>query len=354
MAWSRHKLNLTASLDMERRTGFSNRRTHRSTTQLSITRHLPEDRRISGVISGTTQPDNRLTRYLVRYRSRHSEKLTTELKLQHSPNGATSQKKETSLSWGATIKQSRYRLGASANLDSRGRHAFSVTLTSELSQTPDRSGRKWRHTDRPDSGAVIGHAFIDHNANKIWDEGDEALPDAVLTTGFASERITRTDDNMSLVTGLPVNRPISLGIDPRDTRYPLLTGLDERKHVILREGAVKTVNFPLRPAGEIEGMAFLRTIDRNGDAVMTPLRNLPLEIMDRNDGTIHKVRTQYDGRFIVSGIAFGDYRVRPDASYLQHRGYVLDTGASAHMLSLEHGNEFVEGLRIVLTQADAR
>lgn len=233
-----------------------------------------------------------------------------------------------------TLKQNRYKLGAAVEYNSRGRHALSMTLSSHIRQMPDRTGYRWNWDERAESGTVIGRAFIDINMNGVWDAKDEILPDARLTSRFTSNYEGRTKDGAPVLGGMPIRRLITVNVDPHQNNHVLLTGLYEKKSIVLREGAIKKVTFALQPAGEIEGIVYRLDVDSDGTETMTPQSAVPLNVI-RDDGTVVKrFHTHYDGHFILSGIAFGNYRISPAKEWTQQRNLTLDNKTTVMKASL--------------------
>jgi hypothetical protein len=157
------------------------------------------------------------------------------------------------------------------------------------------------------SGAVGARAFLDRNANGVLDPDEEPLPQVGFSARGAGNARTG-DDGTALLDDLPIERRISIGLDPSTLEDPHWISPREDERLVLRPGAPVKLEFPVVPVGEIDG--FVRR--RSGEQ-RSPLPGVSLQLVDMDGRVVQSTRSEIDGFFLFQQVVAGSYRLRVDA-----------------------------------------
>jgi hypothetical protein len=157
------------------------------------------------------------------------------------------------------------------------------------------------------SGAVGARAFLDRNANGVLDPDEEPLPQVGFSARGAGNARTG-DDGTALLDDLPIERRISIGLDPSTLEDPHWISPRDDERLVLRPGAPVKLEFPVVPVGEIDG--FVRR--RSGEQ-RSPLPGVSLQLVDMDGQVVQSTRSEIDGFFLFEQVVAGSYRLRVDA-----------------------------------------
>ena len=161
------------------------------------------------------------------------------------------------------------------------------------------------------TGALSSFAYMDVNGNGTFDEGEQRLDKADVTTTprinvYDSHKRTSTGDVM--LTHVPAYRDIEVNVDTTkvDDTLSLLNTAGTRS-IKLRPAQVMYLSFPIVATGDIEGTVYLQ--DETGQR--KPFKGALVNLY--KDGTLvnNKV-SEFDGYYSFPEIALGKYEIRLD------------------------------------------
>lgn len=159
-------------------------------------------------------------------------------------------------------------------------------------------------------GSVLFRAFMDDNANGVWDPGEEGVKNVTLEG--AERKVTTDAKGQAFIP--------SVGAGPT-TR--LVVGLDQVENASVqtppttlelrpRPGAMIEVNYPMRPTGDL----LVRLMLRRPDGRLVGLSAARLRLVGK-DGKAIEAGTEYDGSAVFAGVPIGTYKVELDAEQAQ-------------------------------------
>jgi hypothetical protein len=159
-------------------------------------------------------------------------------------------------------------------------------------------------------GSVLFRAFMDDNANGVWDPGEEGVKDVTLE---GAERKVVTD-----AKGQAFIPTVGAGPTTR-----LVVGLDRMENASVqtppttlelrpRPGAMIEVNYPMRPTGDV----LVRLMLRRPDGRLVGLSAARIRLVGK-DGKAIEAGTEYDGSAVFAGVPIGDYRIELDPDQAQ-------------------------------------
>lgn len=159
-------------------------------------------------------------------------------------------------------------------------------------------------------GSLLFEAFLDKNANGVFDGDDQPVPNVTLEG--AEVKVRTGADGRAFVTGL--------GAGPTGR---LLVGLDEVENTQVqtppstiqfspRAGSFTTVRYPMKPTGEV-----IVTIQlRRADGAMVGLSAAQIRLVGDN-GVVVEASTEFDGSAAFQNLPVGTYRLELDPDQAQ-------------------------------------
>lgn len=183
-----------------------------------------------------------------------------------------------------------------------------LTLGYSLRRNP-LSGR-WQMGDpaRTAAGAAAVRVFLDRDRNGRFSPPDEPIPGVRIRPLEGGARPVDTDrQGNALLAGLPLLKPVDLGIDAGTLTDPAWIPLVEGARLTLRPGAVPRLDVPVTVSGEVEGTVRLR---EKGEA--RAAANVRLQLVDLEGRVAREARSESDGFFLFDRVPPGRYGVRVD------------------------------------------
>ena len=207
-------------------------------------------------------------------------------------------------------------VSADMSVDRDGIASAGVGLSFGGTPNPLTDRTHWQDPGATRSGSVAARAFLDHNANGRFDEGDRGLPDVGFVTRGHDR--PRTDDRgTALLTSLPAHVPVQVGLDTQTLRDPHWLIPEKREQVVLRPGTPMQLEFPIVPVGEIDG--WVRSEELGFERRALP--GITLQLLDEAGEPVATTRSEVDGFFIFQQVLPGRYRLRLDPEQLQRMGF---------------------------------
>lgn len=151
--------------------------------------------------------------------------------------------------------------------------------------------------------ATLGiRAFIDENANDIFDEGEETLENMVFKATRNEQESKSNDKGVAWLYGL-AETPTRIYVSEKDIDSIFIVPAQKGRDLIPRRGAKNVVDFPFIRLGEIDGF-----IESELDG--KPLGDVPVRIVNlQSNEIVTEVKSEYDGYFIFSALPLGAYKI---------------------------------------------
>jgi hypothetical protein len=185
-----------------------------------------------------------------------------------------------------------WRIGAQLNFGigyNPARHAYEVTR-----QGPG-SG-----------GSVLFHAFVDKNGDGVFDTGDQPVAGVTLEGG-GEQKVRTGPDGRAYLSGFGTAATARLVVGLSEIDNPQVKAPPGVVEFTPRPGGVTTIEYPLRPTGEV--MVNLKL--RRPDAQMVGLSAARIRLVDDKGEVVEGV-TEFDGSVNFHDLPAGTYRVELD------------------------------------------
>ena len=261
--------------------------------------------------------------------------LRASLSVGHSRGDASETNLTTHVSW----LHRKFELGVELGHSSRRGTTAALTIGGSFGREP-RSGKLLlQRASLASNGSALARVFLDRNANNVFDDGDDPVPD-VMFLGNSAWRSTRTDaEGRAFLPGVPANRPHNVRLDASSLIDPFWVPATPGYAVVGHAGGQVEIDFPIRLSGEIDGMVY---VERAG--VRRARRNLKLELHNAQGVTVQTLRSSFDGYFLFEGVLPGRYRIRSSTQDPNIEAAELDVEVPAD-------GGVVSGLELILRAA---
>lgn len=187
-------------------------------------------------------------------------------------------------------------------------------------------------------GGVSLHPFLDINHNGIFDKGEKMVKN--LSVKISGGRITsREADSIIRITGLePFTNYI---IELSESLFENINWrLKKRTYrVLVDPNQFKSIEIPVIPVGEINGMVFLK----ENESVIG-LGRILVDIYDENNSLVAKTLSESDGYISYLGLEPGKYRASIDSVQLEKLDYISTPSDIAFTVNYSEEGEIIEGI----------
>lgn len=228
-------------------------------------------------------------------------------------------------------------LGLSVAADSENNMSAAMTVSFGLQRNPSNGATNILPTSSLEGGVVLGRVFADKNDNQKFDEGDQLLEKVTVQTRQKSARTLK--NGLAYLPALPVHSPIEIYLDPKSVEDPYLSNIEKKKTVILKNGSILYVDFPLLPSGEIEGKVYISEIYTDGTDFQMPVSNVWIELLDVDGKIVTHTQSIFDGSYVFTGVPIGGYSVRIAGKSLHRIGAVLGEPKRSTVITLKEPGE---------------
>ncbi len=156
------------------------------------------------------------------------------------------------------------------------------------------------------TGLVSSFVYHDKNGNKIFDEGDEALPDVTVKSVNVRRRADTNENGYSLINNLPTHRATDIELDNDTLPDPYMIAGFKGASVFADAGEIVELDFPVHLSGEIDGTISVKdqkgetNVMRRADVMLYPLSK------DTEEDPI-EVNAAFDGFYVASQVPPGKY-----------------------------------------------
>jgi hypothetical protein len=152
------------------------------------------------------------------------------------------------------------------------------------------------------SGQAAVRVFRDNDGDGHFTDGDETLPDVYLTAGIRRTDAITGKNGVAMVDELKPFVPVLVGVDESTLNDPYLAPRTKGIVVTPRPGVFADVDFPISPAGEVEG----ELLAPDGAS----LSGVSLELIDESGSVAATAFSEFDGFFLFERVPYGRYRLR--------------------------------------------
>jgi len=191
---------------------------------------------------------------------------------------------------------------------------FSVGVSTSLTKVPETMRLHVQRTRLSGGYGATARVFLDRNANGLYDDRDEPLPDVRFAGGGALRHASTDRLGLAYLPDLPAHDVRDVTLDVESLQDPYLIPSLQAVRAVGHPGAHLALEFPVTYSGDIEGTVFLQT-----PAGRSPLRNVGLELVDLKQRRIQTTVSEFDGYYLFQGIPPGWYEVHVVASSLARR-----------------------------------
>jgi len=210
----------------------------------------------------------------------------------------------TTIGGSLTLLMDQYQLSFNTHGSSGQSPYYGVALTTSFTRVPE-TGRFHVQRQRMSAGyGATARVFLDRNANGLYDDQDDPLPDVRLTGSTGSSEVTTDHYGRAFLGGLPAHRDrdITLDLGSIGDPYllPVVPGLRSNGH----PGGHVVLDFPVTFAGDVEGTVYGETL-----AGRIPIRGVALQLTDLSGRLIAETVSEFDGYYLFQEVPPGWYEV---------------------------------------------
>lgn len=190
------------------------------------------------------------------------------------------------------------------NLGGTTQNAYFGGITFRTAFQPDHTG-KYRMVSARDGGlgSVGLRAFVDGDANGVYDEGERLLSGISFRSNRGELDDKTGEDGTVFINGLSEGSTV-FSLDKTNLPSIYLKPVNESLEIIPRSGATTTIDVAFEQLGEVDGFV---TFER-GDGKAATGVELVLYRDDTGEEVANTV-SEYDGYYIFSALPLGRYRV---------------------------------------------
>jgi len=166
-------------------------------------------------------------------------------------------------------------------------------------------------------GAAAARVFLDRDSDGRFGPGDEPLAGARFSTDGSALRAETDSRGVAFLSGLPLYRPVEVGINTGSLEDPLWVPAREGFRFTPRPGTAPLLEFPVVASGEIEGTVVLRKGQKTTQAA-----NVHLQLLEEGGAVVRDARSEVDGFYLFERVPPGRYRIRVEPDQVRRLGLV--------------------------------
>ena len=184
-----------------------------------------------------------------------------------------------------------------------------MNLFMSLGREP-RSGT-WRAASTPvaDSGALSARVFLDSNLNGALDADEAPLPDVAFQVNGGRQQARTGADGVVLLQRLPINQLVDIGVESGTLEDPYWLPRPGGVRVVPRPGAVLSVDFPVVPTTEIDGLLYAQSADAQQGDSGRPLAGRRVELRAADGTLITSTTSASDGYYVLEAVPPGEWQL---------------------------------------------
>ncbi|MGN6497040.1 MAG: MSCRAMM family protein [Tsuneonella sp.] len=195
----------------------------------------------------------------------------------------------------------KFALRSDAFYSTSGNVGIKLNIAFSFGPSAD-GGLRLSSTKLARSGQAEVRVFRDNDGDGRFGAGDEPLPDVYLTAGVRRTESLTGKNGMAMVDELKPFVPVLIGVDEATLNDPYLAPRSKGVVVTPRPGVHAQIDFPVSPAGEVEG----EVQSKSG----MPAAGVTLELVDARGAVAASAFSEFDGFFLFERVPYGRYRLR--------------------------------------------
>ena len=193
-----------------------------------------------------------------------------------------------------------YRLSTQMDVDDDNNVFVGLGINISIGKIPGRQDWQVQSNPLSYSGAVMAHAFVDNNYDKIFDEGDEEVAEAPFVIGNTD---VKAKDGYAFGDKIFPYQKTNVTLNKDLLEDPLwMPGVDGYT-VLSRPGVVVPLEFPIFVTSEIDGTVYVSDEEGSEKA----LKNVTVQLIDTAGKVVKTVKTEFDGYYILEKVLPGSY-----------------------------------------------
>ncbi|OYY95326.1 MAG: hypothetical protein B7Y41_02140 [Hydrogenophilales bacterium 28-61-23] len=252
---------------------------------------------IRGGLTYALQPDTKARQYFLDSNLSIAKDMTADFGLTYNPNTNL-----TRYSSGLTWQLPQVTLSPRISYDSNGDYSGFIYAALSLAPRPDRAGVMVSGQSLATSGVAAARVFLDNDASNSFSLGDEPLPNVTIRAPQAFRSAKTDEKGTAYLTGLSSERATDIMLDSNSLPNAQMSSTHAGNSVKPRPTAVKLIDFPVIPTGEIDGHVYSALAGKQ-----TPLAGALVELR-KDDGKLVAFKTStHDGFFVFESIPYGSY-----------------------------------------------
>jgi hypothetical protein len=252
---------------------------------------------LRGGMSYSLKPDVDALQYYLDSNLSVANDMTVNFGLTHNP--ATDITRYTSgLNW----QLPQVTLSPRINYDSNGDYSGFIYAAFSLAPRPDSSGLIVSGRSLATSGTVAARVFLDNDESGTLSMDDEPVPD-VTVRALQAFRTAKTDARgVAYMTGMSSERATDIVLSTETLPSSRMISTHAGNSVRPRPTAVKVVDFPVIPTGEIEGHVYKIQQGRR-----VPLAGAMVELRNATGKVLAFKISTHDGVFVFEDVPYATY-----------------------------------------------
>lgn len=206
------------------------------------------------------------------------------------------------------------RLGLEAEVNDSGEYRMGLNVGTtfvpkEVGYTPMAS------RTASSEGNVLVRVFLDANEDKIYQEGEEVLPNVTIKNRSRGSEAITTANGVAALGRMAIFQPNQVLMDSTTLPDFYMQPADALVSIIARPGIIGTVDMPVYLLGEIAGTV---TLNQGGETSI--LENAPIAIYDDKGERLSSLKSEFDGFYVFPSLRMGNYKLVIPAAYLERYG----------------------------------
>lgn len=225
----------------------------------------------------------------------------------------------------------KFSLRAEGTYDSRNAIGANLALSFSFGPSGDGRGIRFSHEKLARTGQAAVTVFRDDDGDGVRQPDEEVLSDVGIEAGFRTTDSATNAKGHAVIDGLKPFLPVLVSIDTGSLPDPYLQPVGPGVVVTPRPGVTATIELPLAPTGEVEGVVH--------GLEGTPREGVELELVNAAGAVTAHAISEYDGFFLMESVPYGQYRLRIAARSATALG--LRTGFLSDGFALGKGHDIV-------------
>ena len=249
----------------------------------------------------------------------------------------------STLSYNLTKRSKYYALSFNSRYSTTGFFSAGLGLDYSFDASLDTSIYGERIADK---GKVVSRVFLDHNANGVFDEGDEAIEGAAIKISGVPSKSVSKENGFLEVPNLTSYKETDVTLDLGSLEDAYWVPMKPGKNIVPRPGSVARVDFALVNTGELEGYVTFRSGDKVRDVA-----GMLVSLYDLEGNFVKKTKSAYDGFYLLTGIKPGKYELRVEKAKLEKVGIKKSFAKS---IEVTNDGGVLSGLDFALVHPDTQ